>query len=82
MISLEIFERDHPIRSDIGETSVQRGQRLFIQRWTVHLRGTMKIFQQIVGLLVGKPVDQLMVLFLNRHASIVTLPTRTRTTGC
>lgn len=82
MFALEIFERDHPIRSDIGETPIQRGKRLFIQRRTVYIGGVAKILKQITGLLIGKPVDQLMKLFLDRHDLIVSLPTRTRVTGC
>jgi hypothetical protein len=73
MFALEIFERDHPIRSDIGETTVQRGQRLLIERRTVYIGGVAKILQQITGLLVGKTVDQLMKLLLNSHDLIVTL---------
>ena len=82
MFSLEILDRNHPILRDIGESTVQRGQCLFIQRRTVHIGGTTEILQQIVGLLVSKPVDQQMKLFLNRHEPIVTLPTRTLATGC
>ena len=82
MFALKIFERDYPIRSDIGKTTVQRRQRLFIQQRTVHIGGTMKIFEQIAGLLVSKPVNQQMKLFLHRHAPIVSLPTRTLATGC
>jgi hypothetical protein len=72
MFALEVFERDHPICSDIGKTPVQRSQRLFIQRWTVSIGGIAKVFQQIAGLLIGKPVDQLMKLFFDRHDLIVT----------
>lgn len=53
MVALEIFERDHPIRSDIGKTTVQRGQRLIIHWRTVGIGGVAKIFKQIAGLLVG-----------------------------
>ena len=43
MFALEVFERDHPIGSDIGETAVQRGKRLFIQRRTVGMGGIAKV---------------------------------------
>jgi hypothetical protein len=42
--SLEIFKRDRLIRGDAGETTVQGGQRLFIQRETVRISGIAKIF--------------------------------------
>ena len=58
MFTLEIIERDHPIGSDIGETSVQRGQCLLIERRTVGIAGVAKILQQIARLFIGKPVDQ------------------------
>ena len=71
-----MFERDHPIRSDISMTPVQRGQRRFIYRRTIRIGGVAKVLQKIAGLLVGEPVDQQMKLFLKPSRFNCKLPGR------
>ena len=82
MFALEVFERDHAIRSDVGETLIERCHRLFVQRRTVHVSGAAKIVQQTLCLLVGKPVNQPVKFFFHRHNLIVALQCRTPVTGC
>src|SRR6266404_2006615 len=69
----KLFERDHSIRSDVGETPIERGHGLIIQRWTIHISGAAKIVQKTLCLLVRKPVDQHMKLLLCCHNLIVAL---------